>query len=173
MSIIKSTKSGKVGIEITLNHLLKIGWYHPYKSDSKIDPYKICIGPFMKNNPHFLYISHTRNGVTNLVLRLRDIEKTRNQMGVKPEYIYEFQVKTLADLDLVVSFWNENKINRKRKLRNLIMIQSKKESNMWFSFPDSLKAEFQNYVQSDIDNTIDLIKQKMTDELMISKDDFK
>ena len=171
MSIIKSTKSGRSGVELTLCHLLENGWYQPEIHDSfahmvSVDRSKICPGPVISNNPHFLHISHDKNGVARMTLRLKILAKSANEWGIKPTYIYEFKVNTLADLDLVLDFWNECKINRKRALRDLIMRKSKQESNMWFSEPDVKTVG--NYVQNDID-TLESIKQNIIEDTAIKK----
>ena len=171
MSIVKSTKSGRSGIELTLYHLLEKGWYQPERRDSfahkvSVDHSKICPGPVISNNPHFLHITHDKNGVAKMHLRLKIVAKSANEWGIKPTYIYKFPVNTLADLDLVLAFWEESKINRKRALRDLITKQSEAESNMWFSEPAAKTVG--NYIQTDID-TLEAIKQKIIEDAAIKK----
>ena len=95
MSILKSTKSGKCVVPITIKYLTDHHWR--FKAQSKVSV--IDYDVIWKNKDHYLNIK-------------RDDFRSVSYLYLKFEtqkYIYKFKVLTVGDLDLVEKFWQKSK----------------------------------------------------------------
>lgn len=95
MSILKSTKSGKCVVPLTIEYLTDHHWR--FKAHSKVSA--IDYDVIWKNKDHCLNIK-------------RDDFRSVSYLYLKFEtqkYIYKFKVLTVSDLDLVEKFWQKSK----------------------------------------------------------------
>lgn len=98
MSILKSTKSGKSAVALTLDYLINHHWCKRCPSDTAtIDDMRIW-----KNKKDFLYITYTPEGsISSFSLRY-STEK----------FVYTMTVRTLTDLEIVEQFWRKMHIDK-------------------------------------------------------------
>jgi hypothetical protein len=95
MSILKSTKSGKSAIALTIDYLLEHHWCKRAPNDiAIIDDKKIW-----KNTKKFLYINYEGNHISSFSLRYSTNKST-----------YTMYVRTIADLEIVEQFWRKTNI---------------------------------------------------------------
>lgn len=93
MSILKSTKSGKSAIKLTITYLTDNHWH--WKAPSNVAD--IDYNKIWKNNKDYLNLTYDRDrNITSIYLRY-----------CTERFAYTFQVKTLADLDIVERFWQK------------------------------------------------------------------
>lgn len=122
MSILKSTKSGKSAIKLTITYLTDNHWHWKAPSNAAdIDYNKIW-----KNQKDYLNLIYDRDRkVISIYLRY-----------CTEKFAYTFYVKTLADLELVECFWQKlrkDKGNAAKFLKeNAPSTQISEESNTFF-----------------------------------------
>lgn len=95
MSILKSTKSGKYVVPLTIEYLTDHHWR--FKAHSKVSA--IDYDVIWKNKDHCLNIK--RDDFRSVMYLYLKFETQR--------YIYKFKVLTVRDLDLVEKFWQKSK----------------------------------------------------------------
>lgn len=95
MSILKSTKSGKYVVPLTIEYLTDHHWR--FKAQSKVSA--IDYDVIWKNKDHCLNIK--RDDFRSVMYLYLKFETQK--------YIYKFKVLTVSDLDLVEKFWQKSK----------------------------------------------------------------
>ncbi len=143
MSILKSTKSGKAAIALTIDYLREHHWCKRASNDvAAIDDTKIW-----KNTKDFLYITYAPDGSFSSFSLRYSTEK----------FIYTMTVKTLADLEIVEQFWrkmHKDKGNAVKFLKQNVPDLQEESNTFWDS---SYTNEINRKIISRIDYQSDAI----------------
>lgn len=130
MSILKSSKSGRSAIQITLYDLLERGWYEPKGYADRICPKEE--GADDKKFKHFLTRYHDKDSeLTKMAYTLSTGNDDKGR-------IYTISIETFQDLDDLLNYWYAKKINKKRKYRDVLISKAIKErpkTEYWFDPP--------------------------------------
>ena len=131
MSILKSTKTGKTAIPITLKYLTNQGWNWATKKDPNNANRTITDTSKMVCDGHYLTIRNVMVEVGN---------------GLRPEllpiwtyhthaYNYELILKTIGDYEQVAEYFKVQKQSKKQRLKEALLKRpdTKVTSNLWFS----------------------------------------
>lgn len=131
MSIIKSTKSGKSALNITIEYLLSRGW-------TCNELAYICAPKKANKNNIFLRICNfSGDDETTFELRLSQFQKVDDRpITKKEEYLHKIPIKTVSDLELVENFWYTKDPNKKRKYKKQLLAKATEThqvlSNSWW-----------------------------------------
>ena len=120
MSILKSTCSGK-HMPLTVEYLLKHGWYHPWMFSwggaSNVN-HNTLVRELDKHGE--LEIIRKKDG--SVTFRCTEYYKLQeNHDGPYDDYYmykYEYQPRTVNDLELMIALWDEPKPNKRANMRS-------------------------------------------------------
>jgi hypothetical protein len=120
MSILKSTKSGRQNVLLTMEYLLQNGWYYRSTEEGERD-WRLAYTPLKvyKDNNHSLILlnnSNTPDGnrKDNIVFMYYDTDKDKS-------YRFDFIVKTIGDLDDLEEYWEDSCIDDDLALKKLAL----------------------------------------------------
>lgn len=137
MSILKSTKSGKAAVALTMDYLLNHHWCKRASNDiAAIDDTRIW-----KNKKDFLYITYAPDGSFSSFSLRYSTEK----------FVYTMTVRTLTDLEIVEQFWRKihtDKGNAVKFLKQNVPDLQEEENTFW-------SASYTNEINRKIISRID------------------
>lgn len=131
MSILKSTKTGKSAIPITLNYLKNQGWKWATKKDPNNANRIIADTSKMVCDGHYLTIRDVMievdNGLRHEMLPIWTYHTHA--------YNYELVIKTIGDYEQVAEYFKVQKQNKKQRLKEALLKRPdiKVISNLWFN----------------------------------------
>ena len=116
MSILKSTNSGRKNILLTVEYLLQNGWYYTSTEEDERD-WRLAKTPMKiyKDENHGLILFHSYNksvekGKEDICFVYYDSDKDKS-------FRFDFDVKTISDLDDLEEYWEDSCIHDELALK--------------------------------------------------------
>ena len=121
MSILKSTNSGRKNILLTVEYLLKNGWYYTSTWDGERD-WRLAQThlKIYKDENHSL-ILFNENRKDNAIFIYYDYGKDKT-------FRFDFVVKTISDLDDIEEYWEDSCIDDELALKKLALNERAKSA---------------------------------------------
>lgn len=127
MSILKSTNSGRKNILLTVEYLLKNGWYYTSTEEGERDwflantPLKIY-----KDSNHSLILFNESN--TSYENRKDNAIFIYYDYGKEKSFRFDFVVSTISDLDDLEEYWEDSCIDDDLALKKLALNERAKSA---------------------------------------------
>lgn len=123
MSILSTTNSGRRNILLTVEYLLKNGWYFTNTNEAEYDwcnKWHNALAPlriYKDENHSLILFNHSKrdeNRKDNICLMYYDIDED-------VRFRFDFIVSTIADLDDLEEYWKDSCINEELALKKLAL----------------------------------------------------
>jgi hypothetical protein len=160
MSILKSTKSGRQNVLLTMEYLLQNGWYYRSTEEGERD-WRLAYTPLKvyKDNNHSLILLNNsnesleksfKNEKDNILFVYYDYDKDKS-------FRFDFIVKTIGDLDDVEEYWRDSCIDNELALKKLAL-------------NERAKNDVERYLNNRkvIDHITDQLSRTINDEIIKS-----
>lgn len=153
MSILKSTNSGRGNILLTVEYLLKNGWYYTSKEEGERD-WRLVKTPLKiyKDNNHSLILFHSSNksvekGKEDICFVYYDTDKEKS-------FRFDFVVKTISDLDDIEEYWKDSCIDDELALKKLALNERAKSAVEHYLNTQNIINNISNQLTRTINNEI-------------------
>lgn len=163
MSILKSTNSGRRNILLTVEYLLKNGWYFTSNEEDECDwrnNWCNALAPLRiyKDENHSLILFNNTN--VSYENRKDDPCFMYYDTDKEKSFRFDFIVKTISDLDDLEEYWKDSCINEELALKKLALNERAKNAIKGYlkakSIMDSIENQLTNTINSQIIESIGL-----------------